>query len=269
MSEEQSKDATDAIVADKKINYATIVIDALVLVALSSVFCYAINMLMKSVKNDNIDGSVLVTMVRTNNEWADEKKFKGEEKKAGALGERMDKFNKALKEQLVTNPETLAQKNVHGLTALMEVCNINYSSLVAQSKQDAITLPFIKPMIDAGSDVNANDNDGWTALMWASWSGLPSVLDELVKNGAAIDVVDTNGYTPCMLAAMRGNVAIVRYLVEEHAVDLNAKNRDGKTAMDLATETYEKNIAPGVWMESEKDSRLEGMKECMEFLGKP
>ena len=38
--------------------------------------------------------------------------------------------------------------------------------------------------IEEGADVNAQNNDGWTALMWASQEGHPEVAQLLIEAGA-------------------------------------------------------------------------------------
>ena len=46
----------------------------------------------------------------------------------------------------------------------------------------------VKVLIEAGADVNAKDNYGVTAIMWAAaLSSYPQVIDALIKAGAKID----------------------------------------------------------------------------------
>lgn len=84
-----------------------------------------------------------------------------------------------------------------------------------------------------GVNVDQQDEDGWTALHWASWSGLDRVVERLIDSHAKVDNKEGNGYTPLMLAAMRGNDRAVVMLLYRGA-DRNLKNRDGKTALQLA-----------------------------------
>lgn len=46
---------------------------------------------------------------------------------------------------------------------------------------------------------------------------------------------DKDGNTPLMFAAIRGNADVAKILVEKGA-DKTLKNKNGKTALDLATE---------------------------------
>lgn len=84
-------------------------------------------------------------------------------------------------------------------------------------KADDSRRPIVKFLVDVGADVNAKDNDGWTPLLWASWSGLPQVAEELVAKGADLSVLDAKGNSALGLAAQRGNVAVVKMLLAKGA----------------------------------------------------
>lgn len=95
-------------------------------------------------------------------------------------------------------------------------------------------LHYVKRILaQKGVKVDQQDEDGWTALHWAAWSGLDRVVERLLDSRAKIDNKEGNGYTPLMLAAMRGNDRAVVMLLYRGA-DRNLKNRDGKTALQLA-----------------------------------
>ena len=83
------------------------------------------------------------------------------------------------------------------------------------------------------ANINAKDRDGWTALIWASCKGDLEIVKLLVESGADIDAKDNDGWTALMRASWRGYLEIVQYLVEIGA-DINIKNKDGKTALDLS-----------------------------------
>ena len=43
---------------------------------------------------------------------------------------------------------------------------------------------FLKMLLDAKADVQAEDRNGWTALMWASSAGLAELVALLKAHGA-------------------------------------------------------------------------------------
>eukprot|EP00557_Chaetoceros_sp_GSL56_P007511 CAMPEP_0176496550 /NCGR_PEP_ID=MMETSP0200_2-20121128/11252_1 /TAXON_ID=947934 /ORGANISM="Chaetoceros sp., Strain GSL56" /LENGTH=809 /DNA_ID=CAMNT_0017894507 /DNA_START=29 /DNA_END=2458 /DNA_ORIENTATION=- len=123
-------------------------------------------------------------------------------------------------------------------------------------------------LIKRGADPNAVDDSKDTALHWAAYKGAVSVCGLLLHlNGVEghLDTVDTFGQTPLHLASLRGNTDVITYIIEQaethddstnfqdgmdegHNVKqqsrslnltlpaklLNMKDKDGKTAVDLA-----------------------------------
>ena len=72
--------------------------------------------------------------------------------------------------------------------------------------------------------------------------GSAVTLQRLDDNGQSLTSADRDGNTPLMLAARYGNVEAVRYLLNESAL-LNAKNRFGKTAPEVAYESGNTAVA--------------------------
>src|SRR4026209_523197 len=69
-------------------------------------------------------------------------------------------------------------------------------------------LAAARALIMKGSDVNAHQGDGATALHWAVYRGSVDAVDLLVKAGAK-SVANREGMTPLAMAALYGNPAIV------------------------------------------------------------
>ncbi|ETP42312.1 serine/threonine protein kinase, partial [Phytophthora nicotianae P10297] len=90
---------------------------------------------------------------------------------------------------------------------------------------------------ECGSDVNAANDAGETALMKAASNGMIEVIRFLV-NECSADVNATNreGDTALMKAVYSGKIDVVRYLAEECGVDVNATSDDGETAVMKAAE---------------------------------
>ena len=53
----------------------------------------------------------------------------------------------------------------------------------------------VREDLRSGADVNAKDEDGWTALMYAAHNPNPEVVSVLLEAGADVDAKDKNGLT--------------------------------------------------------------------------
>nr|CDP29975.1 Putative protein of unknown function [Podospora anserina S mat+] len=90
----------------------------------------------------------------------------------------------------------------------------------------------IRELLDRGADIDARDEGGFTALMWAVDGGHLSTVRLLVENGADLDArSDQEGNTALMLAAMQVSPSSVMHLLVEHGADVNVRNNDGESAM--------------------------------------
>ena len=124
------------------------------------------------------------------------------------------------------------------------------TTLLAQSKAndalfDAATggkVRDVKAALKAGADVNASDEDGWTALMCAaSNNGNPDVVRALIAAGADVNARDEDGLTALMYAAAyNANPSVLNVLIDAGA-DESAKNCYGSRAIDLLELRDDKN----------------------------
>jgi hypothetical protein len=67
----------------------------------------------------------------------------------------------------------------------------------------------VKVALELGGDVNAADQDGYTALHMAAFSGAASIAKFLVDRGASVDARNKLGETPWSMAA--GMSPVLRY----------------------------------------------------------
>lgn len=51
----------------------------------------------------------------------------------------------------------------------------------------------ISPLLQAGANVNAVDNNGSTALMYATYSGDKEAVEQLLRSGADVNIVSYTG----------------------------------------------------------------------------
>lgn len=124
-------------------------------------------------------------------------------------------------------------------------------------------LPTTELLLSCGASIAQVDRYGFTILHRAVWSGDVSLLRMIlflspayllngkrdgVGHGSSLGAMrwrhgaqrlinaihSGTGRTPLMLAAVRGDVAVVRFLLQDCQADLYLVDKDGLSAMDLA-----------------------------------
>ena len=89
-------------------------------------------------------------------------------------------------------------------------------------------------LIDAGADINISDNQQWTALHIAAHFGHSSIVGELIKAPHLnLNVRNENGNTPLNLAVYNGRAASARLLIDAGA-DINIPDKYQQTALHMA-----------------------------------
>lgn len=80
--------------------------------------------------------------------------------------------------------------------------------------------------------------NGWTMLMTASHEGYHQLVEILLENGASkgINMQDRCGWTALMFAAFTGLSTEVVQLLLQHGADVNLPNKNGRTALFMASE---------------------------------
>ena len=211
-----------------KEQYKLVVIDGLILLVTCVTIVLFLNFFVFApLKKGNSDS--LVTMIQQDN--ADRVKV--------ILAE--EEFNKMKENKPASFDEykkmRANKQDEYKRTPLMWLAYANNSDMKTTLESDTKRLPMIDIIIAAGADINAVDKDGWTALTWASWSGLNAVAAKLIDLGADLKVVDKKGNTALMVASQTGHNEIVKLLLTKGA-DRTAQNVNGKTAKDLACLLY-------------------------------
>jgi ankyrin repeat protein len=104
--------------------------------------------------------------------------------------------------------------------------------LIDASKEG--NLSKVKSLIQAGTNINKQDNTGVTALMWACMKGYEPIVTALIRAGASVNHQHYSGMTPIMWAY--GNLPIINALIHSGA-DLNIQNNldGGSTILIIAS----------------------------------
>jgi hypothetical protein len=138
------------------------------------------------------------------------------------------------------------------LTMLIVVVGCTPSSNVLLRAAKSGYHAKVDQLIEKGVDVNAQDEFGWTALMWASHEGHADVARSLIDAGADLEREVENqddilrvggkelqkhnyrGSTALMWASHEGHPEVVKMLLEAGA-NVAARDKDGSTALSNAS----------------------------------
>ena len=102
---------------------------------------------------------------------------------------------------------------------------------------------LLKYMVEHGANINIADKERKTSIYHAIESGDAEMVKYLVRNGAIVDkVTDINSNTPLHWAMVYENIEMIKCLIEEGKNDINAKNRNGYSPLDLISECKDQKI---------------------------
>ncbi len=91
--------------------------------------------------------------------------------------------------------------------ACTRAANLALNSAARMGNTDAV-----QALIDAGANVNAKDEYGWTALMEAAARGHTATVQALLDAGANVNAQGTFGATALMKAQENGHTEVVEIL---------------------------------------------------------
>ena len=121
-------------------------------------------------------------------------------------------------------------------------------------------LPMVKTLILKNKA--QIDHIGWTPLHYACAKGHLDVASFLIANGANVNALSLGGTTPLMMAVQSGNELLVKLLLDKGA-DLQIRNAEGITAIDIADIYNKPEISQGLrsrWQKLYKQVYASAMK---------
>ncbi|XP_047481784.1 ankyrin-3-like isoform X2 [Penaeus chinensis] len=100
----------------------------------------------------------------------------------------------------------------------------------------------VRELLRRGADIRARGRDGYSAIHYAARGGFDEVLKILHENKCNMRAKTDSGQTLLHVAADNGNLKATEWIVEHTNVDLEVKNNDGKTALEVAHIAKQKAI---------------------------
>lgn len=131
---------------------------------------------------------------------------------------------------IATAPDAVQWRDGKGMTPLMKAAETG--------ARDAAAALLQAPAIE----IDAVNENGSTALMYAAHAGKASIADLLLKAGAHVNHANARGHTALMSAAAYGHKNTVGVLLAAGA-DPRLKSEDGATAMEFARDNGFAEIA--------------------------
>lgn len=102
--------------------------------------------------------------------------------------------------------------------------------------------PIVEQLIEARADLDLTDNRGQSSLHIAAEFRNTLIVEKLIEAGSNIDLIDNDGQTPLHLSIISGDQTAAEKLIEAGG-RLDLKNNDGLTALGLAEKFEYPSIA--------------------------
>lgn len=131
--------------------------------------------------------------------------------------------------------ENIDYVDSNGDTLLIKACTKDEYNRSGKDIYPDKNVGLIYKLLERGANVNAINNRGETALHQAASCSELDIVKALVNADIKLDVQDCEGDTAITKACFEYCETCVRYLIRKGA-DINIKNNEGKTVMDIAVE---------------------------------
>ena len=97
-------------------------------------------------------------------------------------------------------------------------------------------IPFLQDLVSNGVNLNAQDEEGLTAMHWASREGHLVFIKFLYERGADVNLKNNKGESALHEAIQKGHTSVVKLLLKHEATDIEQKDRVARTALLLAAQ---------------------------------
>lgn len=102
---------------------------------------------------------------------------------------------------------------------------------------------IVKKLIREGAKINKTDMMGRNSLMYASTGHFPETVKVLLSHGAETNIIDNvESFTALMFAGAEGNTRVISLLLD-HGADPDLKDKDGDTAESFARQNGHNDAA--------------------------
>jgi uncharacterized protein len=108
---------------------------------------------------------------------------------------------------------------------------------VRRAGQDALAM-----IVEAGVDIDLEDENGKTALQIAAFEGRPKTLEILLEKGASHSRRTKEGWTALHFVPFEVVSSDCAEILLQHGADINAQTNYGKTTLDFAVEMEERQL---------------------------
>lgn len=148
--------------------------------------------------------------------------------------------------------------------------NKNITTILVDRTADR--LEMIKKMVEIGADINCQDKDG-RSLHSVAFKGLIDEIKFIQKLNPNFEVKDNLGKTLLHFAAANGKNDMIKFLLNETKINIDAKDQEGTTALFLAAmaghfTTVEILLSLGAEVNARnKNDEIAIFFPCYEFYG--
>ena len=133
-----------------------------------------------------------------------------------------------------------------------------YTPLLVSLEHGHVDVALI--LLNRGANTVLRNNNYMNSLHFAAMSNSVAVCSLLLERGMDINDKDVQGNTPLLVALNRGNIEVGMMLSQVPSTDFSVRNKEGKTAYDIALSKNMSNIV-GRIIECQEILKLKSLRQ--------